>query len=62
MLAFRCPEDLADAAVELAKAEERSLSNYLKILLKDAVARSAERENYQPSSSNRSLRTAAGTR
>ena len=45
MVAFRCPEELVKAAAELAEHDDRSLSNLLKHLLKDAVERFEQEES-----------------
>ena len=46
--AFRCPEDILAAAKIKAKADRRSLSNYIITLLEDAVGDELERVRRNP--------------
>lgn len=47
MIAFRCPSELAAAAQQLAESEDRTLSNFLKKILRDALERERRTEEQE---------------
>jgi hypothetical protein len=47
MIPFRCPEELAEAAAKIAECDDRTLSNLLVHLLRNAIRKTTEESSHQ---------------